>query len=44
MIASNEKKPGDRKWILYDCVTYTAAVMYVLFVGVMYYVHYFGGL
>ena len=44
MIASDDRKHGGRRWILYDCVTYTAAVLYVLFVGVMYYVHYFGGL
>jgi len=42
MFASDGKEPDDRKWILYDCITYTCAVLYVLFVGFMYYAHYFG--
>ena len=44
MTVFNGREPGDRKWILYDCLTYTAAVLYVLLVGIMYYVHYFGGI
>lgn len=42
MLRTDEKEPDDRRRTLYDCLTYTAAVLYVLFVGFMYYAHYFG--
>lgn len=42
MLESNGKEPGDGRRTPYDYVTYTAAVLYVLFVGFMYYAHYFG--
>ena len=42
MIDLNRREPDDRKHTLYDFVTYTAAVLYVLFVGCMHYFHYFG--
>ncbi len=43
MINLNRGEPDNGKRTLYDFVTYTAAVLYVLFVGFMYYAHYFGG-
>ncbi len=42
MINLNRGEPDNGKHLLYDFVTYTAGVLYVLFVGFMYYAHYFG--
>ena len=42
MISLNRRGPDDGKRFLYDFFTYTAGVLYVLFVGFMYYAHYFG--
>ncbi len=42
MINLNRREPDDVKRFLYDFFTYIAGVLYVLFVGFMYYAHYFG--
>ena len=42
MINLNTREPDDGKRSLYDFVTYTAGALYLLFVGFMYYTHYFG--